>query len=717
MGNRKIDAVLRLRDEFTKPFGKSISLMTSMDKEGNKVRRQIDKMGKSITSVGKMMTASFTVPIVGAAVASVKTAADFEKSMSQVAASMGTTVDAIPEIAEEAKRLGANTSFSAVEAAEGFNILAQAGLDAQEQIAALAPILDLAAAGSLDMGSAASYVTGAVMGFGDEMANAQKYADMIAKGATQAKTDVNMLGTAFSDASSIAKTYGQSADTTMVTLLRLAQANVTGSEAATSYQRVLSRLYAPTDTAAKAMKELGISAYDNTGAARDLTDVITDMQSALGGLSAEQANAYQKTILGQQGMTAFAKIAATSGDSVSKFYGAMADSGGSAAQQAGTMLDNLSGQITLLKSAIEGVAISFGDKLLPYVKRGVTWVQSLADKVNGLSDEQVDMIIKIAGIVAVAGPAVTVFGKMVSATAGLAKGMGMLRSAFLAVQTAGGILPAVIGAIASPAAIAIAAVAGIAAVVAVVITHLDQFKAAAGSAWSVIDPSVEKIKTAFSGLFEAVGPIIGWISDLIATGLVGAIEMAAEPIGIAIDGIAGVIQGLADIIGGVVDTISGFLNGEGVSAFQHFGRTAEGVLKGIRGVANTIGGAVGAVVGAVEGAAGAVTGIKKTSSASAYTGKYIGANASGTDYWRGGLTSINERGGEIIDLPRGTRIYPHDESVAMAKAGGSITIAKLADSIVVREDADIDRIADAIVRKLQKARERRGGYSYRADMA
>lgn len=378
-----------------------------------KATQGIGSAAMKVAGVAATAAAATGAALSAGAGVSIRTAANFDSAMSQVAASMGTTVDQIPDIESMAKKMGAETSFSAVQAAEGFNILAQAGLKADDQIAAIKPVLDLAAAGGIEMGESAAYVTGVVAGFGDSMENASKYADMIALGATQVKTDVGQLGEAFSDAASVSKSFGQTQETTIVTLERLANANVTGSEAAQSMRRVMTRLYAPTGEAAKNLKTLGVSAYDSSGKARDLTEVIADLQSATDKLPDSQKNAYLNTILGQQGLTAFAAITATSTEKTNELYDAMSrasDDGGAAAKQASTMLDNLNGDITIMQSALEGVAIDFGHLLIPEARSAVQWATNALSGVSGILNADMpveDKITAIAGQVGSIGAEVT----------------------------------------------------------------------------------------------------------------------------------------------------------------------------------------------------------------------------------------------------------------------------------------------------------------------
>ena len=299
---------------------------------------------------------------------SVNVGMGFDKSMSQVAATMGTTVDDIQDLSNFAMEMGATTAFSAQQAADGLNILAQSGLSATEQMATLPEVLNLAASGGLDLATASKYVTGAVKGYGDSFNNASKYTNMIAKGASLANTDVNMLGLALSSSAATAKSYGQSAEETTLSLLRLAEQNVTGSEAAQALNRAMMDLYTPTEAAKKAMDKLGVSAYDSTGKARPFNEVIKDLDKSLVGMSDAEANATKNAIFSTYGLQAYNKMVVSSDDSVQKFTTAIKNSTGAAEQMAKVQLDNLAGDLTLAQSASEGLKISLSNSLTPAIR-------------------------------------------------------------------------------------------------------------------------------------------------------------------------------------------------------------------------------------------------------------------------------------------------------------------------------------------------------------
>jgi len=543
---RVISTALRFIDGFTKPSQEVIKSMSKMADNMKRNARDIQKAGKAISSVGSAMTKAITVPITGVATAAVKTAADFETAMSQVAATMGKTKDDIKGLSELAQRMGATTAFSAREAAEGINILAMAGLNATQIGDSLGTVLDLAAAGAMDMGSSASYIVGAVKGFGDEMKNASTYADLMAKGATMASTDVTALGEAISYGAATAAGYSQSVDSMTLSLLRMAEQNVTGQTAATSLNRAMTDLYAPTAEAKKALDSLGISVYNADGNAKDFNIVVDELSGALKRMSEQQANALKSTIFTTNGMNAFNKMTASTSERVKELKEGLRGSYNSAATQAKTQLDNLNGQLTLLKSALEATAITIGNKLLPYISKAVGWVQTAFEWINSLNDAQVENIMKWAGIVAAIGPAILIFGKMVTMVGTIQKTYAGAIKIFTQFK-------GILGVITSPAGIVIGVLAAIALAAFLIIKNWDQVKGflqGVGSwfknAFEKAGFSVEGFKSKFTSIGNTIGSIAGKIS--------GFCESIA---GIFKKEFAGSVKEGVTEVGGVLETLVG----------------------------------------------------------------------------------------------------------------------------------------------------------------
>lgn len=508
---RVISTALQFIDGFTKPSKAAIESMRMMGREAIKAGKQIQSAGKVITSAGTTLTAAVTAPTMGIATVAVKTAADFEAAMSQVAATMGKSKTEIEELTKLAQQMGRDTAFSASEAAEGINILAMAGLDAKDINASLGTVLDLAAAGAMDMGSSATYVVGAVKGFRDEMGNASKYADLMAKGASLANTDVKSLGEAISYGAATADGYSQSVDSMTLSLLRMAEQNVTGQTAATSLNRAMADLYSPTEGAKKALDSLGISAYTANGSARDFNVVVDELALALKGMSEAEANTLKSTIFTTNGMNAFNKMTASTSQRVEELQKGLSEAGGSAAQQAFTQLDNLRGQLTLLKSAAEGIAITVGNKLLPHVKTGVSWTQKAADCINNLSDAQVENIMKWAGIAAAVGPAVLIIGNVVTTVGKAVTAFGTVTKT---ISKFGGIA----GMITSPAGIVIGVLAAIAVAAFLIIKNWDKVKGFLFNVGSWFKEVFQKAGISvedFSATFFSIGKTVGSVAGTI----------------------------------------------------------------------------------------------------------------------------------------------------------------------------------------------------------
>lgn len=355
------------------------------DAEGN-ASSSTSKIGGAFKTVGKVAKTAMAAGSAAAAAftkTSIDSGMNFDTAMSQVAATMGTTVDKIGDVKAKAEEMGRTTKYTATEAAEGMNILAQAGLSADEQISGIGTVLNLASAGAMSLEESASYTAGAVKGFGDSMSNASYYADLMAKGATLANTDVRGLGEAFSGSAATASNYGQAADSVTLSLLRLAEQNVTGSVASTALNRAMADLYTPTDNASKALNQLGVSAYEANGDAKDFNDLVDELNGSLQGMTAEQKNNALATIFTTQGLQAFNKMTASSDATVQKFWKGIQDSSGSAAQQAATQLDNLKGDITLLSSATEGLELGFYNTFSGAIRGAIKGVTS---EISGLAE-------------------------------------------------------------------------------------------------------------------------------------------------------------------------------------------------------------------------------------------------------------------------------------------------------------------------------------------
>ena len=386
-GNLKnLEEQLEDTNENTKDLGDSFE----------KSESKLAKFGEVAKQVGQMALQAFK-EMAGQAVDFCKSAVsvgqEFDSSMSQVAATLGMTTDAIKNnvngagdtfdmLREKAKEMGSSTNLSASQAADGLNTLAMSGYSAKESVEMIEDVLHLSAAGSIDMANAAGYISGAMKGFNDQTKTSAYYADLMAKGATLANTSVAQLGEAMSSGAAGAAAYSQTADSMTVALLRLAEQGDVGSAAGTALAAAMKDLYTPSDKAKKALAELGISAYDTNGKARDFNTVVNELNNSLSKYTEEQQNAYKQSIFGQQGLNAYNKMVVTAIDKQNEWTQALANCSGEAANQYATMTDNLQGDIDSWNSALDGFKIELSDKLMPTVRE---FVQFGTDSLSSLT--------------------------------------------------------------------------------------------------------------------------------------------------------------------------------------------------------------------------------------------------------------------------------------------------------------------------------------------
>lgn len=384
---------------------------------------KLKKTSEKVTETGKTLTKSVTAPIAGVGVAAVKTAADFESAMSQVQATMGITKDATSKLNGEtvntmdalkslAKEMGEKTVFSAKECAESINYLALAGYDTQQIYDTLPTVLNLAAAGNMDLASAADMVTDAMSALEMGVDQADTMVDQMAKTASSTNTSVAQLGEGILTIGATAKSIKGGTAELNTELGILANNGIKGAEGGTHLRNIILSLQNPTDTATESLKKLGVSVYDSEGNMRSMNDILGDLNNSMNGMSSEEKNNIISKIFNKTDLASVNALLSNTGGAWDELQQSITESGGAAQQMADTQLDNLQGQLTLLKSALEGLAISIGEILMPYIKDIVEHVQNLVDKFNGLDEGTKKNIVTIGLIVAAIGPALLIFGML-----------------------------------------------------------------------------------------------------------------------------------------------------------------------------------------------------------------------------------------------------------------------------------------------------------------
>src|SRR5699024_4283041 len=302
---------------------------------------------------------------------------------------------------EMAKKMGRTTRFSASESAEGMEMLARAGFETEDILKSIPSVLSLAAAGAIDLGDAADITSNILSGFKMEASETAKVADILAQASADSNVDVHSLGEAFKYVGPIASDMGISIEDTAASIGLLGDAGIAGGQAGRQLRKGIQRLAAPTDQAKSAMKELGIEVFDADGKMRDMPSIISELEKGLEGMSDGQRAAALETLFGADAMSAWSVLIGEGGDALGEFSSELSNSEGAAGEMADVMEDNLAGSMRNLKSALEGLAISFSEMGEGPIRSLIDWVTGLINKFTEM-DESTKQWIIIMGAAAAA---------------------------------------------------------------------------------------------------------------------------------------------------------------------------------------------------------------------------------------------------------------------------------------------------------------------------
>lgn len=320
----------------------------------------------------------------------IETYKDFEAAMSQVQAISGATSSELTKLTNKAKEMGATTKFTAKESAEAFNYMAMAGWKTEDMLNGIEGILSLAAASGEDLATTSDIVTDALTAFNMKAEDAGRFSDVLAAAASNANTTVSGMGETFKYAGSMAGALGYSIEDVALMTGLMANTGIKATMAGTALNSIFTRLSTNTNGAADAMSDLGIEFFTSEGNARDLSDVMEELRAATANMTAEQKSQLANTIAGTQAQKGLLAILNASEEDYNKLADAINNADGAAAQMSETMLDNLQGSITLLQSAVDGVKISFGERLSPYVRSLADWLTAQMPEVEQGLDEMMD---------------------------------------------------------------------------------------------------------------------------------------------------------------------------------------------------------------------------------------------------------------------------------------------------------------------------------------
>ena len=541
-----------------------------------------------------------------------KTAADFDSAMSRVAAVSGATGSDFDSLRDKAREMGAKTKFSATEAADAMNYMAMAGWKTEDMLSGIEGVMYLAAASGEDLATTSDIVTDALTAFGLTAGDSGHFADVLAAASSNANTNVSMMGETFKYCAPVAGALGFSVEDTAEAIGLMGNAGIKASQAGTSMRSIMTNLTGDVKLSGAAIGDVTIATTNADGSMRSLSAILADCRVAFGGMTeAEKAN-NAETLVGKNAMSGFLALMNAAPEDIAKVSGAVNNCKDAAKNMADTMQDNLEGQLTILKSQLQELAISFGDLLMPAVRSIVSGLQGMVDVLNAMPDGVKQVIMIIALLAAALGPVLIIIGKVISAVGTIMTIVPKLAGVINTVKTAFGALNAVM--LANPIAIVIAAIAALVAafiylwntneefrqfwirlwneikeVAVQVWTAVSQFLVSAWNGiWNTAVAVWNGIRDFFSGLWAGIKTLFTTVVAAISTFLVGAwngIRSTVMAVWNAISVFLGSVwNGIRSVITNVVNGIRTFLQ----SAWNGIRTVITTVMNAIRTVISTV---------------------------------------------------------------------------------------------------------------------------------
>ena len=554
-----------------------------------------EKVGGTLTSVGQKLL-PLSTSIAGLGVAAVKTTADFDSEMSKVSAISGATGTDLDKLRGKAREMGAKTKFSASEAAQGMQYMAMAGWKTQDMMDGLEGIMNLAAASGEDLASTSDIVTDALTAFGLSAKDSSHFSDILAAASSNANTNVSMMGETFKYAAPVLGSLGYTAEDAALAIGLMANAGIKSSQAGTSLRGAITNLAKPTDTVAAAMDKYGISLTDSSGKMLSLRELMEQLRQKLGGLSeAEQAQA-AAALFGKNAMSGMLAIINGSDKDFEKLAGAIDNCDGSSEKMANTMNDNLQGQITILISQLQELAISFGEILMPKIRDIVTHIQNFVDKLNAMDEGQKETILRIGMFVAALAPMLMGLGKVITFSADVSRALGTLSAGLVKAGGFSGVFTKALGLITSPAAIVVGAIAAITAVIIHLWNTNEDFRNTITAIWQKIKDAFTTFAAGISERLSALGITFSDVTSAIKTIWDGFCNLLAPVLEAAFNTIAIALQTAFNVILGIWDVFSAVFSGDWSGAWEAVKGIFSSVWDGLKEYFSTI-------IGAVKGVA------------------------------------------------------------------------------------------------------------------
>lgn len=592
LGQDKYDAlqreIIETEEELKRLQEQAATTSTSLAKI-DEVGQKMESVGNSIAGAGKSMM-PLTLAIGGVGTAAVKTAADFDAGMSQVAAISGATGDDLEALRDKAREMGSKTKFSASEAASAMEYMAMAGWKTGDMLGSIEGIMNLAAASGEDLATTSDIVTDALTAFGLSAEDSGHFADILAAASSNANTNVSMMGETFKYCAPIAGALGFSAEDTAEAIGLMANAGIKSTQAGTALRTIMNNLTGEVKISGKAIGDVTIATTNADGSMRDLSDILADCRTAFSGLSESEKAQAAETLVGKNAMSGFLALMNAAPEDIDKLSNAIDNCDGTAESMAATMQDNLAGQLTILKSQLEELAISFGEILMPAIRSIVSHIQGFIDKLNGMDESQKKAIITIGLVVAAIGPLLVIIGTVISKVGVAMQGFVKLAGAFNKIKAAAsagtgifGKLGAAIGGVSAP----VLAVVAVIAVLVAAFVHLwntnEGFREAILGTWEKIKTTVSNFVEGIRERLAALGIGFSDIAETIKAIWNGLCAVLAPIFEGAFNAIANVLQTVLGVITGILDVFIGLFTGNWEQVWTGVKEIFSSIWEGIKG--------------------------------------------------------------------------------------------------------------------------------------
>ena len=572
---------------------------------------KLKTVGDNISNVGTKLL-PVTAGVVGLGTAAVKTAADFDSAMSKVAAVSGATGKDLDALRDKAREMGSKTKFSASEAAEAMNYMAMAGWKTEDMLSGIEGVMNLAAASGEDLATTSDIVTDALTAFGLSAKDSGHFADILAAASSNANTNVSMMGETFKYCAPIAGALGFSAEDTAEAIGLMANAGIKGSQAGTALRTIMNNLSGDVKICGSSIGEVTVATTNADGSMRDLSDILADCRTAFSGLSESEKAAAAESLVGKNAMSGFLALMNAGEADINKLSSAIDNCDGCAAGMAETMNDNLAGQLTILKSQLQELAISFGELLMPAIRTIVGWIQKFVDWLNSMDEGTRKVIVTIALVAAAIGPVLIIVGRVISAIGTI---MTIIPKLAGVINAAKGVIAAFNAVCAAnPYVLIIAAIVALVAAFIYLWNNCEEFrqfwidlwesikeiavavwealKEFFTAAWEAIKTTAvtvwNAIKDFFTGLWEGIKNIFTTVVNAISTFLTNAWNAIKNTVTTVFNAIktffTTIWNGIKSVITTVVTAISTFLS----TAWNGIKTAITTVLNAIKSVVTTV---------------------------------------------------------------------------------------------------------------------------------